>query len=855
MKNIKKENTINNSSNQFIKQSPNLSQIYSNKSLTNISEHNTKLNHTNYGSPNNILYPIKEANYSPSLKRRSLRRRSTKQRKSVIRADELISLPELGDIPLSTVIQLIQKDPTKRQFHDLLCINTFLVKTDIYQRLKIETNNNIMQQNELIKIFIKCAKKLKFLAVTKDEVLYKINEESNFFYFIIKGKINAMKIYEEKVLLSGFDYFKFLFKLYKEKEFYLIEKTIEKNNDMFPINKNEINEMNLIIFCIIIEDYYLNEKLEIPLSSIFEDCFIDIIKDFNIKIDLSNSKNNSNNSEVFFHKYKNEILKKMPKYDEKTKNKFKPFVSIKNKAPIKIYKYYSFLVKGPFTTFGDYSLDDDNKRNETIKATENIELCYLEKNDYVILLKNEIRKYKLKEALFLKDNFIFRRTSKKFEARYFHYFIYEELEGGMELFQQNTNSEYVYFLNEGTIELSINMNTKELLQIINKLQLLKKGYKNSEISQISPREKIKKNLKEIPDQRKIIKILLMQDIECIGLLSFYHDINNFYTAKVTSKSAKLYKITKVDLLNIISVEKSANEYLINEVKRKIDTLLSRLYNLKEVKKFLIKRINKENEPIQPKNSNTESKKRTKNLINIFNGFKKIYDSYDENIISFTNSNENTKQYQLKTLNKFNFNFRNQFNNNINKYNTNYDNKVSSHLDSKENPNNNFKYGSYYRIIKNQKKSPKLMTTYNKSTNKLKDVSYNKEKFPLLPSQKKSSLYGTTKNNQCTKLIIKARNLYMINKNISTKNSKFKNSIKLHKKTSSIKYEESLLGKLQMELKIDSVIRLIPPQMKINKSENKNLVGKNTNNYTFVNNGYTLTESNESYKKILNKSKD
>ena len=38
----------------------------------------------------------------------------------------------------------------------------------------------------------------------------------------------------------------------------------------------------------------------------------------------------------------------MPKYDEKTKNKFKPFVSIKNKAPIKIYKYYSFLVKGPF---------------------------------------------------------------------------------------------------------------------------------------------------------------------------------------------------------------------------------------------------------------------------------------------------------------------------------------------------------------------------------------------------------------------------------------------------------------------------------------------------------------------------
>ena len=90
-----------------------------------------------------------------------------------------------------------------------------------------------------------------------------------------------------------------------------------------------------------------------------------------------------------------------------------------------------------YGSLGDFALDKNMKQNSTIIAEEPTELCYLTKSEYTYLLKQENKKLKLKEAIFLKDNFIFKRINKKFESIYFDHFIYEECKDGHELFTQN----------------------------------------------------------------------------------------------------------------------------------------------------------------------------------------------------------------------------------------------------------------------------------------------------------------------------------------------------------------------------------------------------------------------------------
>ena len=188
------------------------------------------------------------------------------------------------------------------------------------------------------------------------------------------------------------------------------------------------------------------------------------------------------------------------------------------------------------------------------------------------------------------------------------------------------------------------------------------------------------------------------------------------------------------------------------------------------------------------------------------------------------------------------NSRNEINNNIIKYNTNYENFTLLNSNTKENENDSYKYIQINKQLKN-----------------LNNITYNKEKFPIISTEnnkKINNLYNTPKKNEYTKLINKTKNFNLSDKNNNNKYNKFKSSIKLHTTTSSVKYEENLLHKVEKELKKDYKIRLIIPPMKINK--NKNIIGnstKNVNNNTYANHIYTLTENERSCKKILNKSKE
>ena len=761
--------------------------------------------------------------------------REVNKKKTAIQKKKAIS-EEIKEVPIPTVISLIQKESSKRIINDVLSIKTFLDKTEIYQKLSEDFENNFLQEDILEKIFFKVAKQLKYYYLPKGDVLFRINEDPSNFYFILSGKVNIMKLCQDTILLTGFEYFQYLYRLYNKNDLYLIEVIIDKNKDIFPISKYELNEMNLIVFSILIDEY-LSEGSFFSISSVCEKCFIDLTKYSNIELD---KLNNSQKLDDILFRNKKEIFEKIPKYNANIKKNFKPFITIKNKIPVKIFKYYNFLQRGVYGSLGDFALDKNMKQNSTIIAEEPTELCYLTKSEYTYLLKQENKKLKLKEAIFLKDNFIFKRINKKFESIYFDHFIYEECKDGHELFTQNEPVEYIYFLKEGTIELNIYMNTRELFNLINILQQLKKGLKFYELENTdlqSPRKN-----KDIIDEKKNIKILLMQKIDCVGLESFFYEMNYIYSAKTVSRTVQLYKIRKDDLTTIILSERSTNNFLQAEAKRKIESLLYRLNNLKEVKEYLTKRKNSENSPQHQNTSinhnNHVLNRNNKDHLKLTENKKKLF-----NTTSYNDNKSNNK----KNISKSNYSYKKlqmQLNlyyikNNINRNDDDDDFKKTFF------PKNNF----ILKSSMNQKLMSQLIMNRNLNSNKFDKINYNsikknshkKIKVKLTSSQNLKNLSNNNLlmkkgNNKTLPSIVKKHNHKTIE---DTEKMKQLYNIPNNLRSSSLKYETNLLKKLEKELQIDSVIRLIAPP-------NQNYFNDKTKNksYNIDNNIQPLTQNKE-----------
>lgn len=88
-------------------------------------------------------------------------------------------------------------------------------------------------------------------------------------------------------------------------------------------------------------------------------------------------------------------------------------------------------------------------------------------SEYIL---NENQKFKGKEISFLIENFIFQTVSVKlFKKNIFHEFVRLSFPKYSFIFKQNQITDYLYFICEGEVELSIELN---LLQLNDLIQLL-----------------------------------------------------------------------------------------------------------------------------------------------------------------------------------------------------------------------------------------------------------------------------------------------------------------------------------------------------------------------------------------------
>ena len=90
-------------------------------------------------------------------------------------------------------------------------------------------------------IFSSLSFTLKHKFIEKNKIIYKYNDDIDNFYLILKGKVTILVPNEEYVKLNQIEYFLYLLNLRKYNEKALLIKTLNKNNDMYPMNEKSFD--------------------------------------------------------------------------------------------------------------------------------------------------------------------------------------------------------------------------------------------------------------------------------------------------------------------------------------------------------------------------------------------------------------------------------------------------------------------------------------------------------------------------------------------------------------------------------------------------------------------------------------
>ena len=563
---------------------------------------------------------------------------------------------------------------------DLMMIVKFLLNTKlgIYFKEEFDDSKEIFE-----KLITFCSVEIKHKKFYKGQKIFNIGDLPDFFYIILQGRIDIVKPMEKKKNISGYQYFCYLIDLLKKGDNYTLNLCIENNKKNFIIEKEDLELLPYIFISINLEkisiDYPINFNEVLTIVSIPPIHF-----GLNEKQCIDNDYIRENIDKIkkkFPYKINNDLIEKyyfiLDKYE---------------KHEILFYDNVKFLSLEAQDYFGDSALDLKTTRNATIIATEDTDVGYLEIGLYNSYIGEEKGKLIKKQIIFLLKNFFFNKINpKKFQKKYFSYFIRCHYKKDDILYKENESPKYAYFIEEGMVELYTSKNIIDIQMTIEALKMkldkvkkiIKFGQKKVDIynKENNNEKKIESedkkflynkvdsnflDLMEHISKKEKNKVLILKKNEDLGIISFYFDYPYLTNAVVTSNKAKIFKIDTKYLGEIFSYEKKCLNVLNERVKYKLQLFQERFFNINNSKLLIVDKIefHKKEEIIKRENImkynkklqkhdimfNKLDKEKNKNIINTDKFkelFKKIIDKKVDN--NYNNSKNNIIKIELPSI--------------------------------------------------------------------------------------------------------------------------------------------------------------------------------------------------------------
>ena len=487
-------------------------------------------------------------------------------------------------------------------------ISKFIRNSKLMQKLENESDT----KDDIITLSTNCAKQLSFTQIQKGNILFRIGDIGDRFYFILKGKVSILKPKKHTYYLTFQQYLNYCNYLHNNKEDYLLNKVLQSNYESFPIlSIEDVLKINNVLF-----KQSLCDKINIEAITTNKQ-LLNYFKEYNQKYEnfnlnqkeldiLENRKMksytgilNTDWDEYIITKCKPTFTELMSfeTYEELYKNNVR-----KN---VELIKYDIFMYLGSGLFFGDFAMEKDvGERTATIRIEEDSTLAWLKAVDYVNMIAPKRRLEKKKETNFLNNNYFFKNINERiFEKNYFKLFTHREYTRDTILFNPDTKPGALILLKKGKISLTIkcsiiDLNTL-LIYIVNKLvnisylyDFKQKKYITKENMKLIKKyindpvlKKLKTlNAKFVEELKKerIFQIAIVSNIEIIGLEEIYLKIPYITKAKVLNDKITCYELLLEPFNNLLEEEKeNINDAFIRISCNKILSLIERIQSLKQ----------------------------------------------------------------------------------------------------------------------------------------------------------------------------------------------------------------------------------------------------------------------------------
>jgi CRP-like cAMP-binding protein len=513
-------------------------------------------------------------NNLPEIKRyETQKRKLTQKLKKNISQISQIHLNQT-DITLPKYISTLQIDPLKRTIEDIALIKYYLDRTTIPSKL---TNDGI-DSTKHSKMITTIATYSEYKHYPPNTSIYEYLTPSKYIYIIIKGEVLLYHPIPMKKILTGNEYYHILIDLLHKKEYQILQAISYNNNNntsnnSFYFDYNDIHLLTAIALKLHFQKEIIDNKEDFTLS------FFEYIKltpnDIGINDDIK-------------HLGKISIIDKINIFTSKISNDkckcYEYVIDNRYKREVTLFTFSKTKTIQPNEHFGD-----SNNINHNCNAITNddTELCIINNNIYNEYINNEIRNSISKEIDFIYNNFFFKEIVKrKFEREYFHMFTKHSHDKGIYIFKEQQPLTHIYFIKDGTIELTSNKSIIETHQSINMLMNNNKAKSNivSELYGNNMFPHIQSHplymLNQLSDKGSK-RIFIVSKGDILGIDSVLHNIDiHLYSAKVVSSSASVYALKVNDLMGILRSEDDVCVAFENKAKIKSELMLNRLKNVK-----------------------------------------------------------------------------------------------------------------------------------------------------------------------------------------------------------------------------------------------------------------------------------
>ena len=534
-------------------------------------------------------------------------------------------------------IKFILMKTDEKTNEDIATLKSYILDKSKFSEKLIQDHIDESSQEIIIILSMLNAFYMEYL--NKNEIIHRINDESENFYVIISGGVSVFDTQQIDCEMNGEEYYKLIINLRKNKEQHLLEKTLEENKINFPIDIEEIYILEKILLKIYLLSKNNNKSLkdnpnyiEIILDKVGLKGSDFGIESYQEKLDEKNNKiiveNELNEQEIEEHKenttrvkekelcsYNEEEAMKIAKENEeilmdKLKNiatdnlcRKYYYLTCTPELPVSYFRYKEEKTLEEFDYFGDNENHYYTKKLVTNKDKTEL-LCF--KHDiYDEFISHMRSKLVGNQVDFLLNNFFFSSIYKGFfDKIYLKLFEYSKYYVNQIIVKENDPIKYIYFVKTGNVKIYSNRSIIQnhiLIEVIKNIlkrknSLLYEDLKNFEID-FNLYPELKADFELLKNDIKLkndIHLMTYQEKQCIGSECFFFGFNSLYTARATSHKVEVYKISIDNLAKILSVKNKKALYDFSlQAEKALRILLTRIIKMNNMLLVKYTKQNKE----------------------------------------------------------------------------------------------------------------------------------------------------------------------------------------------------------------------------------------------------------------------